>query len=125
MTQKRYELSKEDLIKIDNILTDYINNYNNKIDTDFDELKKTIHLLPLGDSKEDCIINLRNYKRQYIPVEDIIGDKIVYINCFVKELSVKTWKEKLIIAKNGGKYIFNLKINLDENICYDFSIMEF
>ncbi|WP_299765279.1 hypothetical protein [uncultured Dokdonia sp.] len=61
---------------------------------------------------------LENYFRQYIPYIDKNGDRIVYINaaCYKSE----HWKTNLIIARDGGDCYWQLKINLDKKIMYEF-----
>jgi hypothetical protein len=115
------DLTKDDLINIDNIINNFIKNYNEAIENDFDLINKWFHL---GHTKDDCKIYLDKYKRQYIPVENIIGNKIIYVILSMKDISKKTWKEKPILAKDGGIYIFNITINLSEKYIYNFSLMD-
>ena len=66
-------------------------------------------------------IDLNNYKRQYIPVINKLGEKEVWVNCLCNQ-SNEIWKKEIIQVLDGGSCYFNLKINLSKNRYYDFVI---
>ena len=66
-------------------------------------------------------IGLMNYKRQYLPVLNDNGEKIVWINCFCVSGSnlphfssnnPDKWNEEIIIVKDGGNCYFSVFLNL-------------
>jgi len=70
----------------------------------------------------DFIINVDNYKRQYIAVLNAKGEKEVLVNLFQKDipdLKEGNWKTKIVWAHGGGLLFFKFKINLSENKYYD------
>lgn len=72
-------------------------------------LEKAIKDYNLKNEKK--IIEIKDYKRQYIAYIDINGEKEIWINFFCDELSYN-WKKKIVQVKDGGKCYFNLKINI-------------
>jgi len=95
-----FQLTNQDLQTIDGLLNDCINSNNSKQDT------------TKGLSE---YINLKNYKRQYVPFINSKGEKKVYINCFcfpgyADEFDY--WKKSLVDVDDGGSCFFHLTINL-------------
>jgi len=94
------QLTNRDLQRIDILLTECINANNNKQDT----TKRVFEY-----------INLKNYKRQYVPFIDSKGEKKVYINCFCLSDSpdeFNYWKKSLVEVDDGGSCFFHLTVNL-------------
>lgn len=67
-------------------------------------------------------IGLMDYKKQYLPVMNGNGEKIVWINCFCVNGSnlphfssnnPNKWGEEVIIVKDGGNCYFSLFLNLN------------
>jgi len=95
---KPLDLSEKDLQTVDNILSDCIKIHNSRQDTtkQFSEY-----------------IDLKKYKRQYIPFVNSKGEKKVYINCFCKsDWGVANWKKSLVRVYDGGSCFFQVIINL-------------
>jgi hypothetical protein len=91
---KPIQLSQKDLIEIDNILLICINDHN-KLDT-----------------SRTNIMELANYKRQYVPYK-INGERKVFVNCFSKYMQdFPHWKKYFVAVDGGGKAFFSLTINL-------------
>lgn len=91
-------LTDKDLQTVDNILTKCIKIHNNKQDTtkQFSEY-----------------IDLKKYKRQYIPFVNSKGEKKVYINCFcISDWGFDYWKKSLVQVDDGGSCFFQVTINL-------------
>ena len=116
---RQTELSINDLIIIEDILTGCISEYNTKQKQLFKELKSN-NLESNLDIKH-FIIDLERYKRQYMAVINDKGEKEVWINCFCDSWG-KNWREEQIIIKDGGNCYFNLKINIRKKKYYDFMV---
>lgn len=116
---KQTNLTMNDLIIIENVLTDCIAEYNLKQKQQFNELKSNNI-----DSNLDIkyfVIDLERYKRQYMAVINDKGEKEVWVNCFCDSWG-KNWRKERIIVKDGGNCYFNLKINIDTKKYYDFMV---
>lgn len=106
---KSAKLNRADLESIDKILTNLIGVYNKSRLTEYHKLRQQKPTIP-PDIK-DYVIDLKDYKRQYIAVINSKGQKEVWVNCICNAAS-KDWKKGLIIVLDGGKCYFNVKINL-------------
>jgi hypothetical protein len=116
---KPTDLTNEDLLKIDTILTTCIEEYNNDQKRIF---SKTNSKYPdFERDKSNFIIDLTGYKRQYISVLNSRGEKEVFVNCFCRS-GHHDWKKTLILVNDGGKCYFNLKINVTTGKYYDFMV---
>lgn len=102
-----FDLSHQELRNIDSLLTACVNNYN---------------LQQESTRKSPEYIDLKKYKRQYIPYKSVEGKK-VYINCFCIH-DIDVWKEKLVQVDDGGNCFFQLTVDLEGNRCLDFSTNE-
>ena len=94
------QLTNQDLQTIDKLLTDGINANNSKQDT---------------TKRFSEYINLKDYKRQYIPFLDSKGERKVYINCFCLPdypNEFDYWKRSLVEVDDGRSCFFHLTINL-------------
>jgi hypothetical protein len=101
-------LDKKEITQIENLFIYCFNKSNIK------DSSNQLHLIDRG---------LIEYKRQYIPYINKDGEKEVWINCFCSSFKDdKNWREKLVLVKDGGDCYFNLKINLDKNLCKDIVI---
>ena len=110
------ELTTNDLEKIEMIMLNFTKDYNFEQEKQYEEVK-----IKYPDSKFDknqFIIDLNRYKRQYYATTNENGEKEVWINCFCYCLE-KNWREELIIVLDGGNCYFNLKINLKTEKYYD------
>lgn len=99
-----FDLSHQELRNIDSLLTACINNYNLEQDS---------------TRKFPEYIDLKNYKRQYIPYKSAKGKK-VYINCFCIH-DIDDWKKRLVQIDDGGNCFFQLTADLEANRYLDFS----
>jgi len=58
-------------------------------------------------------IDLKKYRRQYVPFIDSKGKKKVYVNCFcISDSNFNYWKKELVQVLDGGSCFFNLLIDL-------------
>jgi hypothetical protein len=97
------KLTNKDLEIVDVILTSSIKLHNYKQDTtkEFNEY-----------------IDLKKYKRQYVPFVNSKGEKKVYINCFcTSDWSFDNWKKSLVQVDDGGSCFFQVTINLTTAEC--------
>ncbi|MGC4103784.1 hypothetical protein [Ferruginibacter sp.] len=95
---KPMELTNNDLAAIEHLLTDRIKKHNARQDTtkEFSEF-----------------IDLKKYKRQYVPYIDSNGERKVYINCFcIDDFGFNYWKTQLVEVDDGGSCFFQVVINL-------------
>jgi hypothetical protein len=61
-------------------------------------------------------IDLKKYKRQYIPFINSKGEKKVHVNCFcISDWNLNGWKKSLVLVDDGGSCFFNVTINLTTN----------
>lgn len=94
------ELTNEDLKVITKLLNDCISSNNSKQDA----IKR------LSEH-----INLKSYKRQYVPFISSKGERKVYVNCFcLRDFpnEFNYWKKILVEVDDGGSCFFHLTINL-------------
>lgn len=115
-TGKPTELNSEDLLKVDSILNKCISDYNPKQEKQFQKINS---LHPESNlDKNNFIIELSRYKRQYIPIINSKGEKEVWVNCFCGQWSSSS-KTSPVIVMDGGNCFFNLKINLKTGKYYE------
>ncbi|WP_245777085.1 hypothetical protein [Sinomicrobium oceani] len=58
-------------------------------------------------------LQTEGYKRQYVPVINREGQKIVWINFFCNDWIDERWKSDIVDVEDGGNCYFSLKVNLD------------
>ena len=102
------KINDGDFATIDRILKECIYAYNIVQEKEFNKINNEHPEYNLR--KENFVIDLKNYKRQYILATNLKGEKEVWINCFCN--TSKNWNQELIIVKDGGNCYFNLIINL-------------
>ena len=108
----------KDLIQIEKILKKCINEYNFYQEKRFQKLNQKHPDFKL--SREDFIIELEKYKRQYVSRVNIRGETEVWVNCFC--VASKDWRTKVEVVDDGGNCFFNLKINLTTGRYYDLAV---
>ena len=94
-------LSKQELIRIEELIKSKVSLYNNK--RGYGTIKKP-----------------SKYYKQFITVINANGEKEVWVNCCCMVMDY--WKKQIQTTLDGGTCYFNLKINLDKNIVYNFSV---
>ena len=93
-----FNLTNNDLQTTEDILLRCITNHNNKQDStkEFSEY-----------------IDLKKYKRQYIPFVNAKGERKVYVNCFCNAgWNFNDWKNTVVLVDDGGSCFFRVVINL-------------
>jgi hypothetical protein len=117
--KKEASLTTDDMQEIEQLLKKCIDNYNPQQEKEY---QKFISKFPGGTlTKNDFVIDLKRYKRQYIAIINDKGEKEVWINCFCHTWDTN-WRKELILVDDGGNCYFNLKINLTTKKYYDFSV---
>jgi hypothetical protein len=116
---RNVNLSKNDISKIEILLNKSVNEYNIEAEKHLEKLKEENPKIKFD--KENSIINLDKYKRQYVAVLNNKNEKEVWVNCFCGKFTEDD-KKNILIVNDGGNCFFNLKINLTKNNYYDFSV---
>jgi hypothetical protein len=108
---KQFVLSSQDLTEIERLLTASIDEYNLRQTERFNEVNK--HQENKVD-KNEYIIDLKNYKRQYILKINSQGEKEVWIK--------GACDGDFGLVMDGGKCYFDLEINLTKKTYSNFGI---
>ena len=116
--RRQAELNRKDFKTIEGILNECIDNYNPEKERQFNEINAKHPEYKLR--KDNFIIELKNYKRQYIVATNLKGEKEIWINCFCN--TNLNWKKDLVVVKDGGNCYFNLIINLTTGKYYNLSV---
>ncbi len=68
-------------------------------------------------------INLKKHKyyRQYVAVNNSIGEKLVWVNFFTFDYLDLNWNKTIIRVADGGNTVFQLKVNLMKKKCFYYS----
>lgn len=102
------KLTNADLVLIDTFLISSVRNHNRGIDS---------------TKLYEDYIDLKKYKRQYVPYINSKGEKIVFINCFCNGIDNSgTWKKKLLVVEDGGRCFFAVIINVTKKIYHQLLI---
>ncbi|RZJ14962.1 MAG: hypothetical protein EON51_19015 [Acinetobacter sp.] len=117
---KDIELNHKQLILLDSLINEAVNEYNVSNKLAFQKKKKKY--IDIHSKTKEFVINLKDYKRQYFPILNKQGEKEVVINCFCYVSDNNNWKTEEVVVNDGGKCYFNLKINLQTEKYYDFSV---
>ena len=116
---KPTDLTNSELTIIEKLLRKCINEYNPVQEIQYKEFKSKFPDSEI--EKNNFVIELSRYKRQYIAVTNKKGEKEVWVNCFCDTWD-KNWKKGLIFVLDGGNCYFNLKINLTTGKYYEFMV---
>lgn len=112
-------LENSDLKKIEEVLSKVIDKQNAKEIVRFQEINAA-H--PEEKYKlQDFIIKKKNYRQQYLVIQNSKGEKEVFVNLFCDDFPIPVdWKKKLNYGSyGGGSCFFSFKINLYTNKYYD------
>ncbi len=102
-------LTKTETDEIDRLLRQSVEEYNQKQEEEFAKWKELDSTL----KKEDFMINLSEYKRQYVPVITETNEAEVWVNA-ICYWAGERWRKEIIRVDDGGKCYFNVKINLSK-----------
>lgn len=100
-SEKRFTPSDEDIIKAGKLIENFLIKQN-----------------PLIFSK------ISRYKKQYFGIINEDGEKIIYLNAGIgfDEFEEPNWKKDYVNVFDGGDNFFNIKINLNQEKCFDFYV---
>lgn len=110
----RAELTIKDIKMIDSLLNYCVEKYNIVAFKRYEEFQRNQPESKLV--KSDFLIDIKEYKRQYTPVVNKKGEKIVWIFCLC-HTNDNRWKKEKLLIKDGGKCYFNVQINLKTGEC--------
>lgn len=102
-------LTKTETDEIDRLLRQSVDEYNQKQEEEFAKWKELDSTL----KKDDFMINLAEYKRQYVPVITETNEPEVWVNA-ICYWAGERWRKEIIRVDDGGKCYFNVKINLSK-----------
>ena len=105
------ELSLVELEEIERTLRLFVYEYNLAL--------KKRNLLQQEYNAEALILDKK--RRQYFPVTNAEGEKVVWINFFCSGFS-DSWKKDVVRVVDGGSCYFNLKVNVNKKKCYAISV---
>lgn len=121
---KSTSLTVDELKLTQTILLNFIDTYNIGAEKEYIEYKKKHPKSKVG--KYAFLIKFNGkYIQQLVPVMNKNNEKEVWINCFYiaqfnkEDLMYLYWENKIVSYLGGGKYFFNLKINLSTRKYYD------
>ncbi|OJJ18224.1 hypothetical protein BKI52_25720 [marine bacterium AO1-C] len=115
---KKASLNEQELKLIESILFQAVYAYNVEREKQFAQYQTKYPDDALD--KQQFLINLTQYKRQYVAVINTQGQKEVWVNCFCS--ADFDWRQEIVTVLDGGKCFFNLKINLAQKQYYDFAV---
>ena len=118
---KELNLTNNDIKIIDELLKKTVSNYNLTADSAIEDVSADSTITFLDT------IQLSNYKRQYLPYVDKEGKRKVWLNMFCESDSIFklvgiNWKKDPIITADGGKYFFQLIVNLTDKSVSNFEM---
>lgn len=68
------------------------------------------------------IMDISEYKRQYLPLINENGDKVVWVNSFCSIPEGWNWHTDILGTNDGGNCYFNLTLNLTKRSCEEMSV---
>lgn len=116
---KPAELSDKEYSEVETILNNCIKTYNIEQEKEMKRIKENYSNAEVN--RENFVIELKNYKRQYIVFTSSKQEKIVWINCLC-DASGNYWKKELQLVDDGGNCYFNIRINLNTKQGYDLMV---
>jgi hypothetical protein len=116
---KSTKLTSKELSQIEILLTNCIDEYNPEQEKRFKEMNSEYPNYKF--KKNNFIIDLKRYKRQYIAITNSKDEREVWINCFCSDMSIN-WRKEIVEVEDGGNCYFNLKINLTTGKYYELRV---
>ena len=113
-------LSNTELTLIEEIIVKAVSTNNEKQQNRINEHNLAHPEKPITENGYE--LKLVEFKRQYIPVINTEGEKIIWINFFCHDMDVSNWKSDIIMVRDGGNCYFNLKVNLTKKTFFDFQV---
>ena len=107
------ELTQAEFNLVEKMSKECIENYNDKITEGF---KKR------GEKRKYAkmykVMELQNYKIQYVPYLNEKGEKEIWINGFCDDFD-SDWKKEIISVFDGGNCYFTIRLNLSTGECLE------
>lgn len=119
--EKPATLNKNDFKIIERLLQKTVQEYNRQVEARFQHYKKK-NPQAVKVHKNNFLIELERYKRQYFATQKSNGEKIVWINCFCRIPSNIDWQTDLVWVKDGGNCYFQMQINITKKEVESFSV---
>ena len=113
---ERLQLSKNEVLKLEQLMAECISKYNVEQEEYFKKLRVKNPQIKLSN----YVIDLKRYKRQFVVSSAKNGEKIVWVNCFCYVYG--DWKKQIQIVDDGGNCFFNLNVNLSKSYYYDLMV---
>jgi hypothetical protein len=92
---------------------------------EIEKIEKLINRAVLKNKKKSknfYIKNASKYYKQLIAVINSKREKEVWINCLCSIDGIENWKKNIVGVLDGGPCYFNLKVNLNKDIFFDFIV---
>jgi len=119
-TKNVIPLTKNDLAIVDQQVKIAVNDYNKERDKYRQKVK--IEDPTSTRKREDYLIDMKNYKRQYVAYLNTKKQKEVWVNCFCSNPDNDEWKSEIVEVRDGGNCYFNLKVNIKQKSYYEFIV---
>ena len=110
------KLTEKEIGELEPILYQCIKEYNDKQEQAYN----ANHSNPADAKRKGFMIDISNYKFQFIAARTPKGDKIVWVNCSCAYFDY--WNKQIIRINDGGNCFFNLMIDVTKGFYYDFSV---
>lgn len=111
-------VTKAEVAELNNLFSRCVSGFNVGAEKNYIEDKKKFP----GDQlkKDSYVLAIDRYKRQYIAVINEKGEKVVWINCYCSNEAHVSKDVEIVL--DGGNCYFNLKVNLTDKKCSEFSV---
>lgn len=117
---KSFNLISDDIAVLDSLLSNFTQIYNQ---VGLDDYQIAVGKNPNSEIKKRYfIIDMNNYKKQYVPYLNTENEKIVFSNYFCELHGNHNWKKHIIRVFDGGNCFFTLNINLTQKKIIYYSI---
>jgi hypothetical protein len=118
--QNKLHLTDEEMVLVDSLTQESVNNENRLVRYYYKGWK--LKDPGMTSQMSDFLIDLKDYKRQYVISLDKNGHKIVYVNCLCSVDNMEDWKRQEIVVRDGGICFFNVKVNLFLKTYFEFNV---
>ena|SRR5690554_5789024 len=104
------DLSRNEITILEQLIVECISEYN--------EEKRKSSELQESELSHYLIMEFNNYKRQYVPVINEIGEKIIWVNAFCSAPNDWDWHTQILGTEDGGNCYYSLSVNITQKTCY-------
>jgi len=106
------ELSPSELELVNELVEEYVENYNSMTEKSFNERGEGKHAILYKIKK------LKKYRIQYVPYLNDQRVKEIWINGFCNEYKTD-WENEIVFVMDGGNCFFQIRLNLLEKKCIE------